>query len=130
MNAAAAIGEATLYDAVRDLDDETIATRAHANAPALGLELDAQHLEVMRDLVAHYRADCQTHDCRAASPHMRYLSRRYADQGGSRYLYRLFDRPDTATDEVPELGVLTKIHQLLELPDPAHNEDGGFGTVI
>lgn len=61
---------------------------------------------------------------------MRFLSSVYEQQGGSRYLYRLFNRGSSgAGDQVPE-GVITLTHVLADLPPLAHNEDTGFGTTI
>ncbi len=119
-------GERPLFNAVNQLSDADLAYRARQNAGELGLTLNDEHLAVINTLVDHYRQHCQQEDCRAASPHMRYLIDEYSDRGGSKYLYRLFDQSDSAD----ELGVLTLIHRLAGLPSLTHNEDEGFGTVI
>ncbi len=119
-------GERPLFSAVNELSYADIAYRVQENAGALGLAVNDEHLAVINTLVDHYRQDCQQQDCRAASPHMRYLIDEYSDRGGSKYLYQLFDQAESAD----ELGVLTLIHQLAGLPSLTHNEDEGFGTVI
>lgn len=119
-------GERQLFNAVNELSYADIACRVRENADALGLEVNDEHLAVINTLVDHYRQDCQQDDCRAASPHMRYLIDEFHDRGGSKYLYQLFDQSGSGND----LGVLTLIHRLADLPSLTHNEDEGFGTVI
>lgn len=122
--------ENPIYQAVAGLDLNELDARVLTNASRMGIELDRAHLDVVQTLVRHYQEHCRQHDCRAASPHMRYLNEQYADQGGSAYLYRLFDGLEADPRDDRESGVLTLIHRLAGLPDLAHNEDAGFGTVI
>ena len=92
-------GENPIYQAVAGLHADDLRARVAANAADMGIELNDEHLNVLQVLVNHYQEACQQHDCRAASPHMRYLIGHYAEHGGSSYLYRLFDGLD-ATQHV------------------------------
>lgn len=115
-------GENPIYDAVSGLSAEALEQTVRRNAAARGFKLRDEHLDVIRTLVDHYRNDCRNRDCLAAHEHMRYLEDAYAERGGSRYLYMLFDAVPDAR------GVLAPIHDLAGLP-PLHLEtDEGFGT--
>ncbi|MCB1787949.1 MAG: hypothetical protein H6953_13105 [Chromatiaceae bacterium] len=123
-------GENQLFDAVKDLNPQEVEARVRRNAERMGVELSHEHLEVVHALIEHYQTDCQGHDCRAASPHMRHLIRHFEPRGGSRFLYRLFDAIQPSDETGRELGILTMIHELAQLPELTHNEDEGFGTVF
>jgi hypothetical protein len=119
-----AAAEIPIYDAVCDLDDATLERTVRDNARARNFPLTEAHLDVIRTLVAHYRADCQNRDCLGASEHMRFLQDAYEQQGGSKYLTMLFDAmPDTR-------GVLLPIHRLAGLPMLQQDTDQGFGTAM
>lgn len=66
--------EVGLFDAVADLTDEELTQRVRSNARALQFHLKSEHLDVIRTLVSRYRDLCKSQDCRAAAPHMRFLS--------------------------------------------------------
>ncbi|MCB1926379.1 MAG: TusE/DsrC/DsvC family sulfur relay protein [Gammaproteobacteria bacterium] len=123
-------GENPIYQAVAGLHADDLRARVAANAADMGIELNDEHLNVIQVLVNHYQEACQQHDCRAASPHMRYLIGHYAEHGGSSYLYRLFDGLDASAASAQEAGILTLIHRLAGLPDLTHNQDEGFGTIF
>lgn len=117
-------GEAPIYDAVRDLDVDTLESTVRRNAAERHFKLDPEHMDVIWTLVEHYQRDCKTRDCLAAHEHMRYLEDAYAERGGSRYLYMLFDLlPDTR-------GVLAPIHELAGLPALPMDSDQGFGSSV
>ncbi len=123
-------GEIQLYDAVKDLTQSDIAERVTRNASTLGIDVKKEHMEVIESLIEHYKNTCQTQDCHAASPHMRFLIDTFEEKGGSKYLYQLFDQ-STSVDEVSSKnGILTLIHRLLDLPGLTYNRDEGFGTVV
>ena len=123
-------GENPIYQAVAGLHADDLRARVAANAADMGIELNDEYLNVIQVLVNHYQEACQQHDCRAASPHMRYLIGHYAAHGGSSYLYRLFDGLDASAASAQEAGILTLIHRLAGLPDLTHNQDEGFGTIF
>ena len=117
-------GEIPIHDFVKDLTTEEIDRTVRVNAAKRNFDLNAEHLAVIHTLIDHYRQDCKNRDCLAAHEHMRYLEHAYADRGGSKYLYMLFDAlPDSQ-------GVLTPIHELAGLPALRLQEDKGFGTAF
>ncbi len=93
-----------------DWDEEA----ARAIAKARGYELTEAHLAVVHALRDHYRDNGQAEDGRELED---LLEARFADQGGKRYLYRLF--PD---------GPVTEGLTLAKLPLPPYTVDAGFGT--
>ncbi len=116
--------ESPLYDAVKDLTKEEIESTVKSHAAAKNFTLKDEHLNVIHTLINHYKQDCKTGDCMAAHEHMRYLENAYADKGGSKYLYMLFDAlPDSQ-------GVLSPIHELAGLPNLRLQADKGFGTAF
>lgn len=127
MNDAQAVkrdGEFPLYDAVKDLTKNDVEAIVRKNAAQMNFEVRDEHLKVINTLIEHYQKACKTEDCLAAHEHMRYLENEYADQGGSKYLYMLFDG-------VPETqGVLSPIHELAGLPSLRLQTDKGFGTAF
>lgn len=130
MNNSQPTTESQIYDAVKDLTRADIDARVKRNAPSVGLAVTDEHLQVIERLIDHYKQVCQTQDCHAATPHMRFLSKTYEDKGGSAYLYQLFDRVPSSAANASQLGIITLIHQLVELPSLRYNEDEGFGTVV
>jgi sulfur relay (sulfurtransferase) DsrC/TusE family protein len=117
-------GEVSMSEAVEGLDTQQIHQRAASNAAKLGMELTNAHLEVIDSLIEHYKTDCEQDDCLDAHRQMRFLEKEFSDQGGSKYLYQLFNSSDKAE------GVLHVIHQLAELPGLRLDVDKGFGTAF
>ena len=117
-------GEIPIYDAVKDLTKEDIETTVRRNAAQKNFVLNDEHLKVIHTLIDHYKNDCKSRDCLAAHEHMRYLENEFSSNGGSKYLYMLFDAvPDTQ-------GVLSPIHELAGLPSLRLQADKGFGTAF
>lgn len=117
-------GEFPLYDAVKDLTKNDVESIVRKNAAQKNFEVKDEHLKVINTLIEHYQKACKTEDCLAAHEHMRYLENEFADKGGSKYLYMLFDSvPDTQ-------GVLSPIHELVGLPSLRLQSDKGFGTAF
>ena len=117
-------GEYPLYDAVKDLTKDEIESIVRQNAAQKNFVVNDEHLKVINTLIDHYKKDCKSEDCLAAHEHMRYLENEFADLGGSKYLYMLFDAvPDTQ-------GVLSPIHELAGLPSLRLQADKGFGTAF
>lgn len=117
-------GEIPLYDAVKDLSDDELKQTVKENAQALHFDLTDEHMEVIQCLVDHYRRDCSQDDCLAAHEQMQFLEDAYQSEGGSKYLYMLFDA-------MPGMrGVLTPIHMLAGLPSLHLQTDEGFGTAF
>lgn len=117
-------GELPIYEAVKDLSTEDIDATVRDNAAKRNFALKDEHFTVIHTLIDHYRQDCKTRDCLAAHEHMRYLENAFADRGGSKYLYMLFDAlPDSQ-------GVLSPIHELAGLPALRLQADKGFGTAF
>lgn len=117
-------GELPIYDAVKDLTKEEIEQTVKRNAAEKNFVVNDEHMKVIHTLIEHYKQDCKSDDCLAAHEHMRYLENAFANQGGSKYLYMLFDAvPDTQ-------GVLTPIHELAGLPSLRLQADKGFGTAF
>lgn len=127
MNEAEAIkrdGEYPLYDAVKDLTKDKLESIVRKNAAEKNFPVQDEHIKVIYTLVEHYKQACASEDCLAAHEHMRYLENEYADKGGSKYLYMLFDGvPDSQ-------GVLSPIHELAGLPHLRLQTDKGFGTAF
>ena len=117
-------GEIPMYDAVKDLTKEELEQTVRKNAAANNFPLKAEHMDVIHTLVEHYRNDCKSRDCLAASEHTRFLEDAYESKGGSKYLYMLFDAmPQTR-------GILVPIHELAGLPSLRLETDKGFGTSL
>lgn len=117
-------GEYPLYDAVKDLTKGDVESIVRKNAAEKNFAVKDEHLKVINTLIEHYKKACQSDDCLAAHEHMRYLENEYADKGGSKYLYMLFDGvPDSQ-------GVLSPIHELAGLPSLRLQADKGFGTAF
>lgn len=117
-------GEIPIYDAVKDLIPDELKKTVRANAAALHFQLTDEHMEVIQCLVDHYKQDCRQRDCLAAHEHMMFLEEAYQSEGGSKYLYMLFDA-------VPGMrGVLMPIHTLAGLPPLRLDSDKGFGTAF
>lgn len=117
-------GELPIYDAVKDMTREEIEQTVRKNAAEKNFAVNDEHLNVIQALIEHYKQDCKTEDCLAAHSHMRYLENAFAERGGSKYLYMLFDAvPDSQ-------GVLSPIHELAGLPSLRLQADKGFGTAF
>lgn len=116
-------GEASIFDAVSELDKPTVHRRVLENAQDSELVVTDDHLDVIDTLIEHYKATCETDDCLEAHRHMRFLEKAYAERGGSRYLYKLFD-------DGKSNGVLHIIHNLVGLPELRLDVDEGFGTAF
>lgn len=117
-------GEYPLYDAVKDLTKDDVESIVRKNAAQINFEVKDEHIKVIHTLIEHYKEACKSDDCLAAHEHMRYLENKYADKGGSKYLYMLFDGvPDSQ-------GVLSPIHELAGLPSLRLQADKGFGTAF
>lgn len=117
-------GEFPLYDVVKDLTEDDVENIVRQNAAQKNFVVNDEHLKVINTLIEHYKKECKSEDCLAAHEHMRYLENEFADRGGSKYLYMLFDAvPDTQ-------GVLTPIHELAGLPSLRLQADKGFGTAF
>lgn len=117
-------GEYPLYDAVKDLTKDDVESIVRKNAAQKNFTVKEEHLKVINTLIEHYKQACKSDDCLAAHEHMRYLENEFAHEGGSKYLYMLFDAvPDTQ-------GVLSPIHELAGLPSLRLQADKGFGTAF
>ena len=117
-------GEFPLYDAVKDLTKDEVESIVRQNAAQKNFVVNDEHLKVINTLIEHYKKECMSEDCLAAHEHMRFLENEFADRGGSKYLYMLFDAvPDTQ-------GVLSPIHELAGLPSLRLQADKGFGTAF
>lgn len=117
-------GELPIYDSVKDLTKEEVEQTVKRNAAEMKFAVNDEHLKVINTLIEHYKQNCKSEDCLAAHEHMRYLENAFAEKGGSKYLYMLFDAVPDAQ------GVLTPIHQLAGLPLLRLQSDKGFGTAF
>ena len=116
--------ELPIYDAVKDLTKDEVEQTVKTNAAQKNFVVNDEHLNVIHALIDHYKQDCKSDDCMAAHQHMRYLENAFSEQGGSKYLYMLFDAvPDSQ-------GVLSPIHELAGLPSLRLQSDKGFGTAF
>lgn len=88
---------------------------AHKRAREEGIELTDEHLDVICYLRDQY-ADCGP--AANARTLLKTLEGAYRDQGGRKYLYRLFPR-----------GPVTQACRLAGLPTPPGNLDPSFGSV-
>jgi len=104
--------EADAY--LNDLDNWS-EDMARAQARQEGIDLSEEHLDVICTLRENF-AEC------GPAPNARSLLRTledvYRDQGGRKYLYRLFPR-----------GPITQGCRLAGLPTPSGNADASFGSV-
>lgn len=123
-------GEVSIYDAVKHMNEAELKSRVQKNARNIGFELEEKHIKVILALVKHYQDICETTDCLSATKHMRFLNNAFESEGGSKYLYRLFDQGSSVGAGGSEVGVLTRIHELAGLPELTNNIDDGFGTSI
>ena len=117
-------GELPIYDAVKDLTKEEVEQTVKRNAAEKNFAVNDEHIKVIHTLIEHYKKDCKSEDCLAAHEHMRYLENAFANRGGSKYLYMLFDGVPNSQ------GVLSPIHQLAGLPSLRLQADKGFGTAF
>lgn len=114
--------ETPIYDAVRYLTKDEIEETVRRNAAARQFELNDEHLNVIRSLIAHYRHGAETRDCGVGQEPMRFLEEAYAFRGGRSYLHRLFAAVADAR------GVVAPIHELAGLPAPALEIDASRGA--
>lgn len=87
---------------------------AHRVASDEGIDLTDAHLQVVHALREFYREHGPADSGRRLTD---MLDQVFADQGGRKYLHRLF----------PE-GPVRQGMRIAGLPVPAHTEDSGFGT--
>ncbi|MGB3917734.1 MAG: TusE/DsrC/DsvC family sulfur relay protein [Thiothrix litoralis] len=123
-------GEVQIYNAVKDLTPADIEAKVRNVAAKTGFNITPEHMDVILTLIDHYKETCQEKDCHAATPHMRFLNHTYESQGGSKYLYKLFDQGSSVGAGGSEVGIITRIHELAGLPELTDNVDDGVGTVI
>ena len=83
-------------------------------ASELGIELTGAHLKVVHSLREHYREHGESENGQQLTD---MLSNAFVNEGGKKYLYRLF----------PE-GPVSQALRIADLPLPANTEDAGFGT--
>jgi len=83
-------------------------------ASELGIELTGAHLQVAHSLREHYREHGESESGQQLTD---MLDNVFANQGGKKYLYRLF------SEEPVSQGM-----RIAGLPLPANTEDAGFGT--
>ena len=84
------------------------------NAEQEGIELTDAHWEVVHRLRDYYLDQGPSDNGREISD---MLDSEFADQGGRKYLRRLFPK-----------GPVAQGMRILGLPVPPHTEDAGFGT--
>lgn len=102
--------ETPVYDAVRYLTKDEIEQTVRRNAAARQFDLNDEHLNVIRSLIAHYRQGAEMRNCGVDREPMRFLEEAYAFRGGRSYLHRLFAAVADAR------GVVAPIHELAGLP--------------
>ena len=95
---------------LQDWDEE----QGQRNAEQEGIEMTDEHWEVVQRLRDNYLENGPSENGRELSD---MLDSEFADQGGRKYLRRLF----------PE-GPVAQGLRILGLPVPPHTEDAGFGT--
>lgn len=88
---------------------------AREQAQREGIELSEAHLDVICYLRDHF-AECGPQS--SARELLRAMEQAYVEQGGRKYLYRLFPR-----------GPVTQGCRLAGIPTPAGNADPSFGSV-
>jgi tRNA 2-thiouridine synthesizing protein E len=99
----------------RELDlEQWDEEQGRRTAAELGIELTGDHWEVIRSLRDYYLRQGPPENGREIGD---MLDNRFAEQGGRRYLHKLF----------PE-GPVRQGMQIAGLPVPPHTEDEGFGT--
>ncbi|MDZ7753259.1 MAG: TusE/DsrC/DsvC family sulfur relay protein [Gammaproteobacteria bacterium] len=85
-------------------------------AAEVGVEMTAEHWSVVHGLREHYLEHGQPESGRDLAD---ALAEAFAEQGGRRYLYKLFPG-----------GPVTQGLKIAGLPLPAYTEDEGFGTAL
>jgi len=101
-----------IADRKLDLDNWDKA-QGQRNAEQEGIELTAEHWDVVHRLREYYLEHGTPESGRALSD---MLDEHYADQGGRKYLRRLFPQ-----------GPVAQGMRIAGLPVPAYTEDEGFG---
>lgn len=95
---------------LQDWDEE----QGRRNAEQEGIEMTDEHWEVVQRLRDYYLENGPSENGREIGD---MLDSEFADQGGRKYLHRLF----------PE-GPVAQGMRILGLPVPPHTVDAGFGT--
>lgn len=90
--------------------------QARHTARQLGIEVTDEHLKVINYLRDYYLQHGPTKSGRLLAE---ILDERFADHGGSKYLYRLFPN-----------GPVAQGMRIAGLPLPPYTEDQGFGSSI
>lgn len=98
----------------RNINRDAITEGLQQRANKMGLILNSARMEAINFVLDFYE-HCE--DCRNARQLMKVMDQEFADEGGKKYLYRLFPG-----------GPLSQIHELTNLPDLGHQSDKGFGT--
>lgn len=88
---------------------------ARERAKDLGMELTPDHLKVIKFLRLHYM---DGGNIESAPMLLRDMEERFRDEGGGRFLYRLFPG-----------GPVTQGLHLAGLPSKAYSTDSSFGSV-
>lgn len=88
---------------------------AHGRAKELGIELTPDHLKVIKFLRLHYM---DGGNIESAPMLLRDMEERFRDEGGGRFLYRLFPG-----------GPVTQGLHLAGLPSKPYSSDKSFGSV-
>ena len=104
-------------------DDEAVAEfkvwskdKAEATAKELGIELGPEHWKVIEFLRLHFE---NTGPVRHARELTEVLNERFADEGGSAYLYQLFPK-----------GPVSHGCRLAGVPVPKDAADASFGSTL
>lgn len=88
--------------------------KGQENAKQEGIELSKEHWDVIHCLREYYIENGPAKNGRKLGD---MLDEKYEDQGGRKYLHRLFPQ-----------GPVAQGMRILGLNLPPHTEDGGFGT--
>lgn len=88
--------------------------QAYMTAGSLGIELTDEHMQVVHALREYFREYGTPQSARQLSE---MLAQKFAGQGGTKYLYRLF-----------RYGPVKQGMIIAGLPVPDHTEDDSFGT--
>jgi len=108
----------SIVGAVANLERNDIHWLMLQNAQQVGCRLNDEHFEVIDTLIEHYRRVGRKSDYQSSSREIRFLSKKFQDRGGSRYLCRLFNKEEGSCD------VLSVIRSLIAVP-ASGSEDCG-----
>ena len=106
---------------IHDSDDKAVfdawnEDKAKETASSMGLELTSAHWDVIKFLRAHYLNVGA--DRYLAHEFSKTLDERFSDEGGLKYLYRLFPK-----------GPLSQGCEIAGVPLPHDSKDGSFGSI-